>query len=430
MASPPVCSASRSRRWTTSATIGSDASSTVFDANRAALLTDVVLAVGRRKVAMATMTKRRDQASRWMTMATAVAVAVSAAVAMAEDTMPTQAPMSPYGSTGYNWTGFYVGGHATDSFGRATSTLSDPELLVSKNAFSNVFGGVQAGYNYVWPSRLILGAEADITFPNFLEDGTIFKRATSQSTTVTDQIDDIATLRARFGYAFDHWLIYGTGGIAWSQFRFGETPGVVIYEDKVLGTRTGWALGLGTESPSRRTGQRVSNIFTTGLAVPPASFPLATLINPPSTFSHCDWGSTTSSMRLAPTQRFPQTALRGRLPTMPGISTVRSPSSTKATPHFTRLTKERTAFKGQVNGRIPRAQRHSSASAHGVAPRYTSIRKLRRGWVSARPDAAFRRGAHLRAADVRPWRRPGDDRRRPQSTARPAGYLSHHRDRR
>ena len=59
----------------------------------------------------------------------------------------------------------------------------------------------------------------------------IFTGGTAQGTTVTDQIDYIATLRGRFGYAFDRWLIYGTGGFAWSQARFGETPGVASDED-------------------------------------------------------------------------------------------------------------------------------------------------------------------------------------------------------
>jgi high affinity Mn2+ porin len=75
----------------------------------------------------------------------------------------------------------------------------------------------------------------------------IFTGGTVQGTTVTDQIDYIATLRGRFGYTFDHWLIYGTGGFAWSQARFGETPGVASDEDTVLFTRTGWTLGLGAE---------------------------------------------------------------------------------------------------------------------------------------------------------------------------------------
>ena len=156
-----------------------------------------------------------------------------------------KAPAAP--APFYDWTGFYVGGHVANSVGRANSTLSDPEPTASTNPFNSEYGGLQAGYNYVLPSRLLLGIETDITFPQFFENGGIFTGGTAQGTTVTDQIDYIATLRGRFGYAFDHWMIYGTGGFAWSQARFGETPGVGGDEDKILLTRTGWALGLGAE---------------------------------------------------------------------------------------------------------------------------------------------------------------------------------------
>jgi high affinity Mn2+ porin len=160
---------------------------------------------------------------------------------------PLPAKAAPSKSATYDWSGFYVGGHVAYGLGQAKSVLSDPRPIGFDDAFSSLYGGVLAGYNYVAPSHLLLGAEADITFPNFLEDGTIFTGGTPQGTTVTDQIDYIATLRGRFGYALDHWLVYGTGGFAWSQARFGETPGVVSDEDKLLRTRTGWALGLGTE---------------------------------------------------------------------------------------------------------------------------------------------------------------------------------------
>jgi high affinity Mn2+ porin len=173
-----------------------------------------------------------------------IALIAAARVAEAGD-LPVKAPPAPAPS--YDWTGFYVGGHVAYSMGRATSTLTDASPSVVGNSFSSLYGGVQAGYNYVFPSRLLLGAEADITFPNFFENGAIFTAGTIQGATVTDQIDYIATLRGRFGYAFDHWLIYGTGGLAWSQARFGETPGIASNEDKILLTRTGWALGLGAE---------------------------------------------------------------------------------------------------------------------------------------------------------------------------------------
>ncbi len=105
---------------------------------------------------------------------------------------------------------------------------------------------MQIGYNYQLQSRFVLGAEADISFPYFVKDGAISTKATAQST-VTDKVDDIGTLRGRFGYAFDHWLIYGTGGFARSRSRFVESPGLANNEDKVLRTRTGWTLGIGAE---------------------------------------------------------------------------------------------------------------------------------------------------------------------------------------
>jgi high affinity Mn2+ porin len=176
----------------------------------------------------------------------AILVALAGSVGAADGVIPTKTAPIPYADA-FDWSGFYLGGHVAYSLGRVDSMLSDPDPTVSSNAFSGLYGGVQGGYNYVFPSRLLLGAEADITFPYFYPDGTIFKGGTPQATAVTDQIDYIATLRGRFGYAFDHWLIYGTGGFAWSQARFGETPGVASDEDKILLTRTGWALGLGAE---------------------------------------------------------------------------------------------------------------------------------------------------------------------------------------
>ena len=159
--------------------------------------------------------------------------------------MPLKAAVAP--APYYGWAGFYVGGHVAYSLGRADSTLSDPAPTPSSNAFGSLYGGLQAGYNYVLPSRVLLGIEADITFPYFFEDGTIFTGGTARGSTISDQIDYIATLRGRFGYAFDRWLIYATGGLAWSQARFGETPGVASDEDLVQLTRVGSAIGLGAE---------------------------------------------------------------------------------------------------------------------------------------------------------------------------------------
>ena len=57
----------------------------------------------------------------------------------------------------------------------------------------------------------------------------------------------MGTLRGRLGYAFQHWMIYATGGYAWSLGRFLQTPGAIDDQDKLLHLRRGWTVGAGTE---------------------------------------------------------------------------------------------------------------------------------------------------------------------------------------
>ena len=67
----------------------------------------------------------------------------------------------------YDWTGS-IGAHTGYSRGSSVATLTDPATSTAGNLFSGVIGGVQAGYNVRLPSGMLLGVEADVTFPNFL----------------------------------------------------------------------------------------------------------------------------------------------------------------------------------------------------------------------------------------------------------------------
>ncbi|MGP0090779.1 MAG: carbohydrate porin [Xanthobacteraceae bacterium] len=147
-----------------------------------------------------------------------------------------------------HWTGFYFGGHFGYSRGSGSDTLFASDAAPSTASFGSLYGGLQLGYNYLLPSRLLVGVEGDISFPNFLDDGVVTTRSTSYSA-VTEKLDFVSTLRGRFGYAFDHGLVYATGGFAWSQARFLEDPGLVDPEDKILRMRAGWAIGAGAELP-------------------------------------------------------------------------------------------------------------------------------------------------------------------------------------
>ena len=156
--------------------------------------------------------------------------------------MPLKAP--PIAN--YDWSGFYVGGHTGYSRGHGRNTLFDPDPAAASSSFGSLFGGLQFGYNYLLKPRLLVGIEADISFPNYLDDGIVASRST-RAGAVTEKLDFISTVRGRAGYTFDHWLFYATGGLAWSQARFLEDPGSAGNQDKVLRMRLGWALGAGAE---------------------------------------------------------------------------------------------------------------------------------------------------------------------------------------
>jgi high affinity Mn2+ porin len=156
--------------------------------------------------------------------------------------MPLKAP--PIAK--YDWSGFYVGGHAGYDRGYGANTLFDANPITVNSSFGSLFGGMQLGYNYRLPSRLLVGIEGDFSFPNYLDNGIVASRSTPAGA-VTERLDFVSTLRGRVGYVFDHWLFYATGGLAWSQARFLEASNSVGNEDKVLRTRQGWALGAGAE---------------------------------------------------------------------------------------------------------------------------------------------------------------------------------------
>jgi high affinity Mn2+ porin len=157
--------------------------------------------------------------------------------------MPVKAPLvAPF-----DWSGAYFGGYVGYGRGHARSTMLDPDPSASSNSFGSLFGGMLVGYNVMLPSRLVLGVEFDMAFPNFLGADEVVSSRTTPQTDVAHKVDSIGSLRGRVGYAFDHWLVYATGGFAFSQARLLQTPGVVEDQDKILRVVTGPTVGAGAE---------------------------------------------------------------------------------------------------------------------------------------------------------------------------------------
>src|SRR5215211_5696071 len=145
------------------------------------------------------------------------------------------------------WSGFYAGGHLGYGRGHANDSFADPLTAGPSKALGSLFGGVQLGYNHVLNSGVLLGAEGDFSFPNFLSGDDVVRFGITPHGILSEKIDYVGRLRGRFGSAFNNWLVYATGGFGWSRARFIELSEATGDEDKVLRTRGGWVLGAGAE---------------------------------------------------------------------------------------------------------------------------------------------------------------------------------------
>jgi high affinity Mn2+ porin len=186
--------------------------------------------------------------------------------AKADDTT-TRAPSIPFpGLSGpaYNWNGFYAGGHMGVAWGQSNWT-GGPGVSGSTNLFAPIdtfdeggsfFFGLQGGYNYVLPSRILLGAEVDTSAPSFqtlsgISIGGIsnFTSPTLGAVTYSETVLSSGTVRGRIGYAPGSWLFYATGGFAWTYNQQSLTQNSTGNSVTPFLWRLGWTAGAGVEVP-------------------------------------------------------------------------------------------------------------------------------------------------------------------------------------
>lgn len=172
-----------------------------------------------------------------------------------------------------DWTGLYAGAHAGGVFGRTwgnTTALDGTSNAVAATESAD-FGmdsglfGVQAGYNWQLPNRVVLGIGADWskTYLNAAHkarttEGDFAGTGNVQAQTLYD-IDWTAAVRGKLGYAFDNkWMLYGSGGVAFAresqsreQYRVSADSSDKVTEialtEKEKATRFGWTAGGGIE---------------------------------------------------------------------------------------------------------------------------------------------------------------------------------------
>lgn len=149
-------------------------------------------------------------------------------------------------ATYFDWSGLYIGAHMGYGWGRSSGTLFDPLPSAFPHSYNGINGGVQAGYNVVLPSRVLLGVEADITFPNYINSNAVVSSPRAAEAGLVEKMDYVGSVRARLGYAGPSWMIYAAGGFAWEGIRFAKDLSDGL-EEKNIELRTGWVAGGGFE---------------------------------------------------------------------------------------------------------------------------------------------------------------------------------------
>ena len=142
------------------------------------------------------------------------------------------------------WTGFYIGANLGYAGSENNDQLANyPAYGFGGLAPDGAFGGGQIGYNWqgIWHPHLVLGIEADIEGAGVSDNA-----SDTLGNTYSSKLDYFGTVRGRLGYAFDHALLFATGGFAYGGINNEvNVPGFADFRTNT--TATGYVLGVGLE---------------------------------------------------------------------------------------------------------------------------------------------------------------------------------------
>jgi outer membrane immunogenic protein len=145
----------------------------------------------------------------------------------------------------FAWTGCYVGGHFGGSGGKKeVSASSGGQTAVGLSSVSTNTGGFlpggQIGCDYEGPGNWVFGVQGSLSAYT-LKGVTEFPNGSNS----TVKANWLASATGRVGYAWNPWLLYAIGGVAWVRDSY-EVSGDE-FNFTAGGTRTGWTVGLGIE---------------------------------------------------------------------------------------------------------------------------------------------------------------------------------------
>lgn len=150
----------------------------------------------------------------------------------------------------YSWSGGYIGAQAGYAWG--DSTYTEPEYPGYEAHFDpdGFLGGIYAGYNYQLGNNVVLGGELDFALSGVDGESLYYSDYTEDpwdDTLGTAEMKWSGALRARAGYAFDRFMPYLAGGVAFARYEYGIWDSSDDTGFNASETMTGWTIGGGAE---------------------------------------------------------------------------------------------------------------------------------------------------------------------------------------
>ena len=194
---------------------------------------------------------------------TAAAMLVAAAGAAHAADLPARVAPAPYVAPlpVFTWTGAYFGINAGAAFDNREkfTTLNNTAVLGGNQSFSDsgFSAGGQVGYNYELQgfggglggpgSGIVVGFEADAMYMD--TDKSINTTSVNGTQSFRSGLDFLGTARGRLGFAFNTFMIYGTGGFAYGDVnsRVVTAFNGITSNQNASGFNTGYVYGGGIE---------------------------------------------------------------------------------------------------------------------------------------------------------------------------------------
>ncbi|GJE61517.1 outer membrane protein [Methylobacterium trifolii] len=200
------------------------------------------------------------------------ATAFFASAASAAD-LPRRAPPPVFTQIPvFTWTGFFAGidtaytftdrqrittvGNTAVTEGNVVAGRRLRTVTNEQDGIANIGGGFGYNYQFTPGSGFVVGVAAnwswtDIHKNTFVLGAPLAGGVLPNPAAYRQSLEWLGTATGRLGYAFDRFLVYGTGGFAYGQVQYDANfynPGLALqFAGRETGLETGYAYGGGIE---------------------------------------------------------------------------------------------------------------------------------------------------------------------------------------